>query len=674
MGERSRKRSQPAASPAPDDNPPLASNRYWKELSGHTYQGIVAGRVASGNDAYAQQETFLAAFVAAEQRRLGRPLDLLEFGCGFGRHSWYLSDLPGVRYHGYDFSEPMVEPLRKLAPASLVPLEDHLFVGPDARAAVGERRFDLVLSVSVLIHNPPERVDSLLREDLPALLRPGGVLCLVENPIVPFSLYENDWHEGCWLHRYLDHAPDRWDLDIHRGQVSTHDIYVLRPRQGVQRRITLHTAGSTPVVVTAEGVDALGLPKLQSWVRAAEARLRSQIPERQEDEAREKTQVERGHTERRHRLLGLGETMTALRRELALREPKEAGGHTATGLPHSRAAVELDTPFDTHWAWPDSRFDHVLHLFSQEWFGIRAAAGYLPGRKIAVTANDPLRDVDRRLALDAVIATRARSVVVHGYSDNMLGLALAMKRLVGESLRVQVVWHGSTAQFHLPFEIGAMARLLELRRRRQIDGLACIKPGMALLGPEIHPVPIYNVGPRLGAPVRMRRGLSGSLLVPVPDDWMKNFHTNVLAAASEPRVRRVFVLARTRWLFRQRARARVIELPRLRRPELFRRLSNLDMVLNATLTECQPMTALEALSHRVPCVTGRLGLGQLDAHPLQQLCQMVEADNATSVRQAVGRVLDLREKDPAGLEQMMDDYEQQLRDRALAGYLDWIHA
>src|SRR5687767_5558499 len=101
----------PVTSPL-EPAPEPGSLSYWKSLDGSSYQEMIRTRTGQGNRAYSQQERFLTALVQAEQQRLGRPLDVLEFGCGFGRHASYLAGLEGVRYHGFDMSEPMVAPLR----------------------------------------------------------------------------------------------------------------------------------------------------------------------------------------------------------------------------------------------------------------------------------------------------------------------------------------------------------------------------------------------------------------------------------------------------------------------------------------------------------------------------------------------------------------------------------
>ncbi len=205
------------------------SASYWKTVDGHAYELLVRKRQGNGSARYDQQERFMARFVAAEQARRGRVLDVLEFGCGYGRHARYLSALDGVRYHGYDFSEGMTGPLRSSPPPGVQPVAERLFVGSDVASCVGERRFDLVFTVSVLIHNPPERAAAVIRQ-MGSLLASDGTICLVENQLVPVSVFENMWHEGCWLHCIPEMVEDGWELHLGHGLVEEHGVYVLRRR------------------------------------------------------------------------------------------------------------------------------------------------------------------------------------------------------------------------------------------------------------------------------------------------------------------------------------------------------------------------------------------------------------------------------------------------------------
>src|SRR6266852_2679978 len=256
------------------------SNDYWREMDGATYEEMLRERETNANRSYQEQEGFLRRFIASEQERVARRLELLEFGCGFGRHARYLGSLPEVRYHGYDFSEKMVAPLREHPPAGLEPIADRLFVGLDVAAAVGSRRFDTVFTVSVLIHNPPQAVSRLL-DGMLQVLAPGGTICLVENKLVPVSVFENAWHQGCWLHSYPELAPAGFDLHIGQDLIGTHDVYLLTPNGGARTRffaLRMKSDGNgAPHELSCTDLDAMSVPKIRAWAQSVQGAV-SNLP------------------------------------------------------------------------------------------------------------------------------------------------------------------------------------------------------------------------------------------------------------------------------------------------------------------------------------------------------------------------------------------------------------
>ena len=154
----------------------------------------------------------------------------------------------------------------------------------------------------------------------------------------------------------------------------------------------------------------------------------------------------------------------------------------------------------------------------QEWYGIRAAAGYLPGTKLAIAAERPLTSDDRRAALDAIFSASSRAVVVHGWSQNMFEV-IQLAKQHNPKLNVFGVWHGSTAQFFSDVEFEAVSHLLEMRKVGVLKGLATVKPGMELLSDRIHPKPLLNIGPHLPEGRPAPRGPLGAALVPVANDY-----------------------------------------------------------------------------------------------------------------------------------------------------------
>ncbi len=98
---------------------------------------------------------------------------LLDFGCGAGRLSAWLSDR-GTRYTGVDLSPAMLELARRRHPGLELELAE------EGRLPFASDHFDVVVSVTVLHHNPYQRQQQILGELL-RVLRPGGLLCLLER-------------------------------------------------------------------------------------------------------------------------------------------------------------------------------------------------------------------------------------------------------------------------------------------------------------------------------------------------------------------------------------------------------------------------------------------------------------------------------------------------------------
>jgi SAM-dependent methyltransferase len=649
-----------------------ASHHYWKSLSGFQYLEMIRRREAAGCPGYAQQEQVLTSLVEAQRRHLGRDVEVLEFGCGFGRHATYLSRLPGIRYHGYDFSETMVEPLRQSPPPGLLPLEERVLVGPDVRAAVGARRFDVVFTVSVLIHNPPELIPALLQA-LTEVTSPDGVICLVENQAVPFSLRENGWHQGCWLHAYADALPEGWALHLGQGLVETHDVYLLCRQGGDPRRVfrmngvSLPPAASEPL--SPAELHELGLPKLRSWAEAqgpggaggAEARV---------SELEEQLALERERAARRQRLQSLSDElarMRAPRTALPVRVPPSTA---AAEAPRGRGVL-VDDALDTRWAHLEPRLSRCAHVFHQEWSGIRAASGFLPGRKIAITAERPLTAAEHRRIIEHCTSTLTRTVIFQGHSPNTSELIRLMRHTLGSSVRLLAVWHGATTQFHFPSELDGFTELLALRQEGLLDGLACVKPEMHSLSELIFPQTLLNLPPRVESMPLPDKRPTRAAFIPTPGNWWKNFHTNLLVAASHPLLERVYVTSAFETRPQLPLRNEVVNVGRLQRAELFHFFHEVEVLLNVTLTECQPMTALEGLAFGVPCLTGPLSLGPLDAHPYQKLMQVAGTGALLEIRSALERVLELRRSSPAELRGMMQDYTRVLHAEAIRRYLEF---
>jgi len=154
---------------------------------------------------YGRQEDYLKGFLTAKAaewlREKGRPLRVLEFGCGFGRHVGYLHRIEGLEVHGCDQSPAMVQAAKTLLCGRFPELKDRITqVEPKGRLPYDDRAFDIVYTVSVLIHVSPEDLAGRTAE----LRRVASHMVVnLELPWAPHSFLWDQAHEGVWLHDFV---------------------------------------------------------------------------------------------------------------------------------------------------------------------------------------------------------------------------------------------------------------------------------------------------------------------------------------------------------------------------------------------------------------------------------------------------------------------------------------
>ena len=372
----------------------------------------------------------------------------------------------------------------------------------------------------------------------------------------------------------------------------------------------------------------------------------------------------------RQRLLSLADVLSRMRNSKA--PFRNARGSAAKRADHHTVLVNSAT--DTAWAQPDPALARLTHVFHQEWHGIRAASGYAPGQKIAITADRQLASSDLQRVVAECAVRQTDAIVFQGFSGNSEDLIRLIRREFGRSIRLYCVWHGSTSQFHFNHELDRFARLIELRAKGVLDGVGCVKPQMHLLSPHIHVQTVLNYPPRIAPENNSRAEIRRAALIPTPNNWWKNFYSNLFVAANSPRLDAVYVTSAFARKEHLPIRARVVNIGPLRRPGLFRIIRRIDVMLNVTLSECQPMSALEGIAHGVPCLTGPLSLGTLDEHPYQRLVQVAGTGSLGDLSRALDRLLEMRERHPAELAQMLKNYSSMLCAEASRRYLEFTQS
>lgn len=184
-----------AASPGPAAGAAAvdANYQYWRDHGGEWadhYDNRKKRQVL-----YHIQELMLTTYILEHAESAAtKPLRVLEFGCGVGRHLRNLNRLPGVDVHGYDQSEAMAKAIARWAGKAW--FDTHVRVGlPTGGLPFDDASFDIVYSAEVLVHVRPEHLDGILRQ-LVRVCR-GHILHLETSEHTDLVSGE---HSGCWRH------------------------------------------------------------------------------------------------------------------------------------------------------------------------------------------------------------------------------------------------------------------------------------------------------------------------------------------------------------------------------------------------------------------------------------------------------------------------------------------
>ena len=322
------------------------------------------------------------------------------------------------------------------------------------------------------------------------------------------------------------------------------------------------------------------------------------------------------------------------------------------GLVHRHAENYTSEPL-FHWnALRDTRYAHVghgldcvLHIFQQQWVGIRAAAGSLPGHKLAVGTEESLDRVAKRELVRQIEQLAPQRVVVHGMSDALGDLVDALARK-GWSERLFIVIHGAPAQWCSQNEARYAFRAFDLGRSRKIRRLHVMKPGFELPDVPLYKPMLLNLSPVIsrenpnGEYWSASSTKTGVVLMPGWSGWRKNVHTNALAAALCDSVKYILVFDHSLVLpgsLNKKIRKMVFE----DREQTFNLIQTVDAVMNVSIVDCHPMIHIEAQQFGKVCLRGPLFLDALEDHPYVKLTQVVDVTSIIEIRSTLDRVLSI---------------------------------
>lgn len=664
----------------------IPSAKYWQEKNGAGYRSQQEERRQHGNDQYAVQEKWLEDYIKTRSLTVGRPLKILDFGCGFGRFTRLFADKDFIEYYGYDFSHAMAEEIFTAPPAALHPIENRIRIASTIDEAFPDDKFDLIFTVSVLIHNPPEQARNLVLK-MAEHLTSDGQIVLIENPLSALSARQNSWHAGCWTHDVAGTLAPEFNLRYCPDIASNHCFYVLTQATQQTRIIQKVDAQGREQVVALNQVLIEGLPLLEAGLKGVEQELElsSDAVGTMHDLAENNNYMKKRISDLEAKIeilekdnIVLSDTLK-LRAELrkamfSVAEPEKKDSssvqnHKSDAEKYPDGFYCWNAPQDQIFAHKDNRFVSVAHLFHREWKGIRAAAGTLPGNKIAISAHKKPNSRDISNLLQDLRENGIERIILHGMSDAMEVLAHALSK---QGIKLCLVWHGTITQWQFPEERRIAIKAINLYKRGIIQRFSAIRRGFDdVIGGSDFTAQLVNAVPNYPGEQRLpiiKDASKKQALAPSWNDIRKNLYANVLAVEPINEIDKVFVFAKDLSLPKSLTdKVSIIEYAGpLQLPKI---LNNVDIVLNVTVIDCHPMVNLEALACNVPCLSGPLFLDVLEDHEYSNLTVV---QNPLSVSDITNSIRNVFNTPYNAMSEIIQDYKNSLNRVAIDRYAEFV--
>lgn len=329
--------------------------------------------------------------------------------------------------------------------------------------------------------------------------------------------------------------------------------------------------------------------------------------------------------------------------------------------------LALDRTVDTKYAHADTAFSGVMHVFCQTWMGIRAAAGSLPGRKLAVANSGELSRNEEAEFLGLLAQERISKVVFHGLPDMAQSLIDCLAR-AGASDMVYLVYHGNVAQWEDEQERRAALAAISLANGGKIRRLHFMQRHCPLGESRAFVPMLLNPSPKHHVPVGWGQSRDDVVFLPGTASWRKNLHVNALGAALSPAVSRVMHYARDLALPAPHD-AKLRRASYVDRAATFGLMARVGCTLNVSLVECHPMVGLESESVGTPCLRGRLNLDAGEDHDYARLVRVEDPNSPYDVLRQLDRVLALPKQERL---EMMRDYTAQMDTKSFERYREFL--
>lgn len=343
------------------------------------------------------------------------------------------------------------------------------------------------------------------------------------------------------------------------------------------------------------------------------------------------------------------------------RPPSQFG----SGTQRNDGVFEWNAEQDTRYAHDSKDFEQVLHVFNRQWIGIRAAAGSLPGNKVAVDADGSPSRADCAAFLLKCSDLRINRYVFHGMSTAIAKLIHYLSAN-GLSSQLFIIYHGNVVQWCYGPERELALKAIELAQTGAVSRIHFLKKDHNIFVSKAYTPILLNMSPAL--PDRAIEVDSKSALVPGTTDWRKNLHCNALGAAITPEIEKVIHYSKSIQL-PEPFSTKLQQTEPINRETTLRLMSFCRATLNVSLVECHPMVSLESEAVGTPCLRNKLMLDIHEDHPYVQLVEVNDASSPLEISKKLTRILSMNHRETV---ELIKDYLTLINRTAQTRYKEFL--
>ncbi|SEP41572.1 hypothetical protein SAMN02799625_06064 [Methylobacterium sp. UNC300MFChir4.1] len=327
----------------------------------------------------------------------------------------------------------------------------------------------------------------------------------------------------------------------------------------------------------------------------------------------------------------------------------------------------FDAKRDTQYAHGSSSvFNDTIFLFTQQWVGIRQACGAFPVDKIAIDGHHKWTTKDALAILEELERRNIKRIVAHGMAPTTKYLLTALKSAHPE-IKISVVWHGTMAGWAFDHELRLFQDAVGLADENIVNKIGFLRRGMGEVHSKGWHTSLVNISPAVNIN-RITPAFSSKPINCLFASWnnqWKNMYTNLVGAEACDQVRNIICY--------QSMEGSLLKKVRTERYDSFKahmtRLAIVDLCLNVSINDCQPMTELESIAVGTPSLRPNLDHGVDLFSEYDRLFTVNEYLNARSISD---RISMLCKEEPTYLKEVIDGYKDDLIKLSYNRYSDFL--